>query len=361
MPSFREIFPEEDVTAIQAHVVAESRKLADCKGCGEIKPMHISEHRFNNRLNHCLSILFTIITSVLAVAGGDQMPATPQLNRASSASKSTVPFWFLGAWMRDWIKIKNDPPQGSTAVRDVQTPILYGDVRIPAARPMFRHAKSLEDLTNQELESLFQQDGFSGSTSFRGNTASWTHDISYGPVNGVDVGRLERISPSAVYESALDNSYQESWWSLSSGDGKYLGIKVATFSAGKERADRILTVAGDHFVFARNRPKDLPPAKSFADLVTKNHTNRATLIEYLDCEFSYGLVRGGKTPWEIQLSTLPWKEGTRLEFADQIEVNESTGKLSPRAEVRPGENWTVMVNTMKPHDLKAVFSPEIRQ
>lgn len=139
------------------------------------------------------------------------------------------------------------------------------------------------------------------------------------------------------------------------------GCKVTTFSAGNERADRILTVAGDHFVFARNRPKDLPPAKSFADLVTKNHTNRATLIEYLDCEFSYGLVRGGETPWEIQLSTLPWKAGTRLEFADQIAVNESTGKLSPRAEAHPGENWTVMVNTMKPHDLKAVFSPEIHQ
>jgi hypothetical protein len=304
-------------------------------------------------MKHCLLVM--IVAFALAANGEDlAQPALP-MNRPSDTLKGLVPSWFTGVWTREWIQVKGKPRDGSTMVRNVQTPILYGDVRIPASRPSFPHANSLGDLTDQELAALFRQNGFSGSTSVQGNISTWSHDIEYRPPSGDDIGRLEQAGPSTVRESGLDNSFVESWWSLSSGDGKYLGIKVTTSAAGIERADRILTVAGDHFVFARNRPKDLPPAKSFADLIAKTQANRATIIEYLDCELSYGLVRGGKIRWEIQLSTFPWKEGKHLEFVDQITLNASTGKLEPGKSVRFGEKWTFPVNTMKIDDLKKLF------
>ncbi len=301
------------------------------------------------------SLLLIGIASALVANGGDLAKPALRTDPSPASSKGSVPAWFQGVWSRDWIDIKGKPRDESTLVRDVQTPILYGDVRIPADRPSFPHANSLADLTDQELSTLFQQNGFSGSTSLKGKIASWTFDIIYPPPNGGDIGRLEQVGPSTVYEYAPDNSWMESWWLLSDGDGKFLGVKVTTFASGVERTDRILTVAGDHFVFARNRSKDLPPAKSFSDLIAKTHANRATIIEYLDCELSYGLVRGGKIPWEIQLSTFPWKEGKRLEFANEIAISASTGKLEPRISVRPGEKWTFPVNTMKMDDLKKLF------
>jgi len=263
----------------------------------------------------------------------------------------SVPAWFLGVWKLEWIRKQGEPPADTRIVRDIQTPIVFGSVRIPRDRPSFPHATSLADLTDPELAGLLAQQGFSGSTSFEGLVSTWRRDIDYQPPGDPDIGRLERVSPSSVYEHALDDSFTEYWWSLSSGDGKFLGVKILR----GQRADRILSVAGDHFVFARNRAKDLPPADSLADLVAKTRPTRETLLEYLDCELSYGLVRGGRVPWEIRLSTLPWKEGRQLELASQIAIDPATGTLSPRGARPSGETWTYPVNTMTVEDLKILF------
>ena len=69
---------------------------------------------------------------------------------------------------------------------------------------------------------------------------------------------------------------------------------------------------------------------------------------------SFGVVRGGRVPWEITLSTFPWREGKRLEFADQLVFDSATGKLKPN-QFALGEQWTVAVNTLNPDDLKALF------
>lgn len=76
-------------------------------------------------------------------------------------------------------------------------------------------------------------------------------------------------------------------------------------------------------------------------------------MEYLDCEFSVGRVRGGTVPWEIERSTLPWREGRPLDFVGQMSIDEAGASLVPR---EVGEDlWTVPVNTLSPREIKALF------
>jgi len=114
----------------------------------------------------------------------------------------------------------------------------------------------------------------------------------------------------------------------------------------------LLLVVGDYFVFVRNRIRDLPSAASLDSLIASTHPSRAQIIAYLDCDFSFGRVRGGPMVWEIQRSTLPWREGHRLEFVDELKVAEGDSVLQRT----PGsERWTVPINTLSDSELVEIF------
>jgi hypothetical protein len=271
---------------------------------------------------------------------------------AAGVRAPALPSWFLGAWEREWIR-RAGVTSSTMTVRFLQTPTMFGDLRIPLDRPKFPHARSLADLTDAELATLAGQRGFFGHTTVAGDIATWHHEIDYQPPDGQDdVGRIERLGTSGMLEHALDASYVERWWPLSSGDGKFLAVRVTRLEGGVQRLDRVLLVAGDHFVYARNRSKDLPVADSLADLFAKTHATRETVLGYLDCELSHGYVRGGSAPWTIFESTLPWREGSRLDFAGLISVD-SAWHLSATA--APGETWAFPVNTLTPEDLGVLF------
>lgn len=63
---------------------------------------------------------------------------------------------------------------------------------------------------------------------------------------------------------------------------------------------------------------------------------RAQIIELLDCEFSYGHVHGGRAPWVIVHSTLPWREGRSIDIASLI------------------ADGTVLVDTFSPDDRRVI-------
>jgi hypothetical protein len=297
---------------------------------------------------------------------------------ASPATGNEAPPWFVGAWKREWIQELGGSPKDEKFVRDLQTPSIFGSVRIPKARPAFGTAASFADLDDSQLAALLEQNGFSGVATFAGDLATWNHDIDFQPPGEPDVGRLRHAGPTTVIEEAPDRSYTELWWSMTTGDGKYLGLKVMrgtrvekiltvvgdqfVFARNRARdlpqADSlaelvILTVVGDQFVFARNRARDLPQADSLVELVAKTHPSRDQLVEILDCEFSYGIVHGGRVPWEVRFSTLPWREGKSLAFIDDVTID-GGGAPKPRTPVA-GESWTAPVNTFARDDLKALF------
>jgi hypothetical protein len=112
-------------------------------------------------------------------------------------------------------------------------------------------------------------------------------------------------------------------------------------------------VVGNRFIYIRNRVKDLPMATSLAALIEATKATREQIVEYLDCEFSVGRVRGGSTLWEIQQSTLPWREGHHLDFVEEISVSDWGAGLLPRAV--GNDEWTVSMNTLSPRDIKALF------
>ena len=271
-----------------------------------------------------------------------------------SPTLRTAPPWFVGAWKREWMRPRGGTACETSIVRDLQTPSVFGSVRIALDRPAFVGANSFADLDDAQLAVLLtQRGGFAGTASFVGENATsiatWNHEIDFQPRNGVDAARLTQTGPTTVLEESLDGTFDELWQSVPGGDGNCLGLKITR--AG--RVERMLIVVGDHFVYARNRTRDLPDAPSLTELVATTHATRAQIIEMLDCELSYGLVRSGRVAWEVRLSTLPWREGRALEFASEVVIG-PTVIPRPRAP-RIGEVWTVPVNTMTQEELTAMF------
>jgi hypothetical protein len=235
-------------------------------------------------------------------------------------------------------------------VHYLQTPSFFGDVRIPRDRPNLSHASSFADLSDQELHALAQQRGFAGRTTLVGTTATWRHQIDFQPPDGAeDVGHLDLLAGRRMHENGLDGSYTESWKSATDGTGRFLVIQTERDG----RPQRLLLVAGDYFVFVRNRVKDLPRAASLDALIASTRPSRAQVIEYLNCDFSFGQVRGGSIACEIQRSTLPWREGHRLEFVDEIKVITEGNRILQRT--AGPERWTVPINTLSDSELSEIF------
>jgi hypothetical protein len=106
--------------------------------------------------------------------------------------KQALPAWFLGVWQREWIR-HGVETESNVTVRFLQTPTMFGDVRIPKTRPPFPRAKAAADLADSELALLAEQRGFFGYTTIDGNVATWHHEIDYQPPDGSeDIGRLEQ-------------------------------------------------------------------------------------------------------------------------------------------------------------------------
>jgi hypothetical protein len=230
-------------------------------------------------------------------------------------------------------------------VRYVQTPSVFGDLRIPADRPAVA-AASFADLGDDQLAALAHQNGFAGATTVDGANATWHHEIDFQPAGGSDIGRIEPAGEGRMFEHALDGSYVESWSTLDRGGG-FFAVRVER--AG--RVDQLLAVAGEHFVYARARAVALPPGDSLAELIARTRPPRDAVVAYLDCEISYGTTRG----WQIERSTLPWQEGKRLALADRIAID-AGGRPAPR-DAAAGEAWSFPVVDLAPDELRARFAP----
>jgi len=307
-----------------------------------------SLHRLQG-LARCVELAATISLGFGALFFGTAVDAQDTAPAAVQDSGTQAPNWLRHAWVRDWIQQK-DAKSNTLDVHYLQTPAYFSDIRFPKDRPKFSDARSFADLTDQQLRILASQNGSSGLTKMAGPVAMWHHDMDFQPSDGTpDQGRLERIPPVRMHEHGLDGSYIEAWRSVSDGKGRFLVIRVEHSG----RLLRSLVVVDDVFIYARNRAQDLPKARSFDALIAASNPTREQLVKYLDCEFSVGHVKGGSAPWEIEESTLPWREGHRLDFADQISVDAE--HLSPAPHEVGEDQWTVPVNTLNPHEYKELF------
>lgn len=300
---------------------------------------------------HCMALAVMVSFGVGTFLVG--AIATAQ-DTAPAGSSTQAPIWLRHAFVRDYIEEgKTEKTKSNTLdVHYLQSPEYFSDIRFPKERPNFRNAHSFADLTDQQLRALASQNGSSGFTKMEGIVAHWRHDMDFQPSDGTpDQGRLEDIPPVRMDEHGLDGSYTEAWRWESDGKGQFLVIRV-------EHSGRLLqslVVVDNVFIYARNRAKDLPAAKGFDALIKSTNPSREQLVEYLDCEFSVGHVHGSSKPWEIEESTLPWREGHPLNLAHQIQ---DAGQLGSSPHEIGGNQWTVPVNTLSPKEFKALFAKE---
>jgi hypothetical protein len=293
--------------------------------------------------------LTAVLAGALGVACAKSASVMPVMGSQSNSNRA-LPSWLLGVWRREWIErggVRTSP----YIVRYLQTPELFADVRLPIDRLKFLHARSFTELTDGELRILAKQRGFIGRTTIEDLVSTRHHELDFQPPDPeADIGRIERKGTGRMYEHGLDGSFTEAWVSLTSGDNRFLAVRVER--AG--RLDQILLVAGDYFFYGRNRAKDLPAAASLDSLIATTRATRSQIIAYLDCELSVGRIRGSSTSWEVQYSTLPWREARELDFVGRIKTGGSVGGLAPLVE--PGEIWTVPVNTLSSEDLILLFA-----
>ena len=297
------------------------------------------------RVNVAPMVSLSFVLFVLSSAGSAGNPVLSE----SNGTNVDPPSWLRGVWSRDWIQ-KGNSKSNALDVHYMQTPTYFADMRIPRDRSGVVAAKSFADLTDDQLRSLARQNGFTGRTTMAGTVATWKHDIDFQPSDGTpDKGRLERVPPDQMHEHGLDGSYIEAWRSLTDGKGRFLVVRVEHSG----RLSRTLVVVGDQFIYVRNRATDLPSAASFDAFIEATHPSREQMVAYLDCEFSVGRVRGGRVPWEIEESTLPWREGRHLEFVDQLSTSDA-GSVLMTHEIG-GDVWTVPVNTLSSSEIKALI------
>jgi hypothetical protein len=252
-----------------------------------------------------------------------------------------------GVWQRDWISRHGGPHDAAVTVRYVQTPSVFGDLRIPAERAALAGATSFAALSDDQLRVLAKQNGFAGFTTVDGADATWHHEIDFQPSDGgTDIGRLERVDAQHMFEHALDESYVESWSRLGRGSDRFFAARVAR----GDRVEHVLSVAGDHFVYARARTAALPAVASLGDAIAQSQATREQIIGFLDCEISFGTTHD----WRIERSTLPWQEGKGLAFADRIAVAANGRPMA--LDAASDETWSFPVNTMPAAELRTLFA-----
>ncbi|MEO6696680.1 MAG: hypothetical protein ABIN45_01615 [Gammaproteobacteria bacterium] len=247
-----------------------------------------------------------------------------------------VPDHYLGVWQR----LSLESAAGvdtATRVYWLQTLVLHADIRVPADRPDFREKHGLQDLTIDELRLLARQQGFAGVTLVEGDTCLWRRHIDYQPpTGGRDIGRMA-FDNDRIVEDGLESSYREVWQRLPDSTGETIALRfLEEHSSGGLAVPRkgYLVASGDYFIFARDRAAALPRMPSLAALLEEPNLARDQIIDMLDFEISFGRRQCGRAPWEIQLSTLPFREGRSLfSDTDWASISQAGGKLVQRQHI----------------------------
>ena len=226
-----------------------------------------------------------------------------------SQDSATVPQWMRGLWRRRSIRYPDGSYDDGTAVYWLQSDSEFADIRIPAGRPRVGERGDLAALSDSELLVLARQGGFAGWTELSGMRCHWHRQIDFQPPTGVpDQGMVHR-GDGVLIEEGVHERYIEIWESIATGPAgadTLLARRAAAAMGGR------LVIGGNVFFFVRDGRPPLARASSLAALAPENGQRRAALLALLDCEISFGRCRGGAVPWEITLSTLPYREGQSL-------------------------------------------------
>ncbi len=219
-----------------------------------------------------------------------------------------VPSNYWGVWQRTLLAT-SDCLDTSSQVYWLQTSSWHGDIRIPTNRPDFTNIRTLADCTLEQLTWLAKQQGFVGITAVMGDQCEWKRVIDFQPPSGIrDIGRMRFEYPDILLETGVEVAYSERWERLTDNQReRCYALQLLDHGDPAEPTSYVL-VSGNYFIYSRNRPERLAqePFKLSDQL---QRVPQVMLVQLLDFEISFGLIQGAACPWQITLSTLPWREG----------------------------------------------------
>lgn len=251
----------------------------------------------------------------------------------------------VGVWRRRSIETEDSQKDTTTQVFWLQTHSCFGDIRIPLHRPACLERRSISELSELEAIALSGQQGFGGITEVEGCTCQWHRYIDYQPPNGSrDIGLLE-WEQNILIESGVDAAYREEWERIDDGSTGCCALVLEPeepSAAGLLSWQGCFVSVGDYFVQILDRRPALPQADSLQLLLEATQADPQKQ-DYVNCEISFGRRSSGRIPWEIELSTFPWREGQPLwTLADlKIDLNQKCITQTLHTDSQPVRRWKI--------------------
>jgi hypothetical protein len=234
-----------------------------------------------------------------------------------------VPHNYIGLWKRRCLIDAEGNVDRDTSVYWLQTHRMYADLRVPPGRPDFGGITALAECSDAQLAWLGRQQGFAGCLYVDATVCRWEREIDLQPPAPVpDVGRM-MFDGDTLIERGVHARYEEEWERLTDGriaTALFLLHESTRWAVSVPRKGFLLVV-DDYFMFVRDRLSRPPSA------LVETHPDRARLLERLGAEISFGVRRGGTVPWEIRLSSLPFREGASLFVPGEEPVRQGDGTL----------------------------------
>lgn len=211
-----------------------------------------------------------------------------------------------GLWQRSLIAWPDGRRDTTTAVKWLQGPSLYADLRQPADRPDFNGIGCLDEIDHARLSWLARQEGFAGELTFDGTCFEWSRAMDFQPKSPYSDCGFLAFEGDVLVETGRDLPYIEHWHRGPDATSPSSAVRLAETGSGRIG---FLVRSGEMFMFARNRAQPLPEADSLEALVEAAPT-MTQARDYLDCELSFGII--GADGWIITASSLPYREGMGL-------------------------------------------------
>jgi len=241
----------------------------------------------------------------------------------------TVPDKMLGCWKRKYIRFKNAETDTSTTVIWLQTLSAMVDIRIPERILDFSTGLSLHEYTVEQLCELASQDCATAITRLDESTtpystASWeaNDDGAYiqTVVNYPEDGWFEwKEDGSCMMEWAPSRAYEEDWRLLENSRSYIAEFRNTNIDKGE-----FVFLAGDHAVYVRSRALEVKEQRPIQEIAKDNLDNKDYIISLVDVEFSYAHRDEASGEFNIQHSTLPFREGQslKLDFLLKLKADE---------------------------------------
>lgn len=110
--------------------------------------------------------------------------------------------------------------------------------------------------------------------------------------------------PDRVFEYGVEADYFEIWERVPGSAGESAAIKLSAEPL------TLLLKTGPFFMMVSPRASKLPQAASLADLTADKSDGE--LRQIVDFEISFGRRNRNNAAWRVELSTLPWQQGTAI-------------------------------------------------